>query len=89
MQAPQQLDRGAAESNGRTDSDRRTRIPDALDSPRTKLVYLYLATGGGGTVEEVRDDLGIELISLYPVLNTLTSAGLVRKDGRRYACATV
>jgi predicted transcriptional regulator len=84
MHAHQQLDRGT-ESNDSQEEDT-IRIPDALDSPRTKLVYLHLATGGGGTVEEVRNALGIELISLYPVLNTLTSEGLVRKDGSRYAC---
>lgn len=82
MQTHQQLERGAAESNGT-----RERIPDALESPRTKLVYLHLATGGERTVEEVRDDLGIGLISLYPVLDTLTSKGLVRKDGSRYVCS--
>jgi predicted transcriptional regulator len=81
MHAQQQLERSTVESNDFEE------IPDGLDSPRSKLVYLYLATSEAGTVEEVRDALDIELISLYPVLNTLTSKGFVRKDGSRYVCS--
>ncbi|MFC4553206.1 MULTISPECIES: helix-turn-helix domain-containing protein [Halorussus] len=77
----QQLDRRPTESNSTT-----AQIPAALDSSRSKLVYLYLATAEAKTVEEVREALDIELISLYPVLNTLRSEGLVEKDGTRYVC---
>lgn len=87
MQAQQQLERDAVESNDSTEDSAIAQIPSELESPRTKLVYLCLATGGAGTVEEVRDALGMELISLYPVLNTLTSEGFVRKDGSKYVCS--
>ena len=82
MQTQQQLEHSPAESNSPV-----KRIPSTLDSPQSKLVYLYLATVEAETVEEVRDALGINLISLYPVLNTLTSKGLVQKDGSRYVCS--
>ena len=88
MQLQRQRDRNATESNGQTNSNETIeRLPTALDSSQTKLVYLYLATVESGTVEDVRDALGIELISLYPVLSTLTDKGLVRKDGSRYVCS--
>ena len=93
MQLQQQRERGTTDSNSSNDSNSPTgslpvnSLPTALDSPRTKLVYLYLSTAEAGTVEEVRDALGMELISLYPVLSTLTSEGLVRKDGSHYVCS--
>jgi len=81
MQIHRQLERNAAESNGAIE-----RLPASLDSPQSKLVYLYLATAGPGTIEELRDALGIEFISLYPVIDTLREKNLVRKDGPRYVC---
>ena len=63
-------------------------IPTALESPRTKLVYLYFVMAGKGTVDDVHDALGIKLISLYPVLETLNEKGLVQRDGSRYVCST-
>ena len=63
-------------------------ISTTLESPQTKLVYLYLAVAGEGTVDDVYDALGIKFISLYPVLETLIEKGLVQRDGSRYVCST-
>ena len=62
-------------------------IPTTLESPRAKLVYLYLAMAREETVENMHNALGIKLISLYPVLETLIEKGLVQRDGSRYVCS--
>lgn len=61
-------------------------IPTTLQSPRPKLVYLYLAQGEA-SVDALQADLDISKISLYPILRTLTSHGLVeRVDGETFRC---
>lgn len=59
-------------------------LPRELESPRAKLVYLYLSTRGEATVESLRDGLDLEKITLFSILDTLTSRGLVRKDADTY-----
>ncbi|WP_435129113.1 TrmB family transcriptional regulator [Halobaculum sp. D14] len=59
-------------------------VPDDLNSPRAKLVYLYLATHGAVTEDELCDGLGMKRISLYSILKTLRGADHVTKDGDRY-----
>ena len=61
-------------------------LPDVLRSPQSKLVYLYLQSSGGGTVADLRDDLGIKTINLFPVLRRLEEMDVVSRNGERYAC---
>ncbi|MFC6823550.1 TrmB family transcriptional regulator [Halopelagius fulvigenes] len=61
-------------------------LPSDLQSPRAKLVYLYLRQMEEGTVEHLRTALGMKTITLYPVLGTLVEKGHVRSDGDRYVC---
>lgn len=62
-------------------------IPDALESPGSKLVYLYLDAAGAATIEDLRTGLDMKRLSLYPVLDTLSNEGLVERDGETYAVA--
>jgi DNA-binding IclR family transcriptional regulator len=59
-------------------------IPEGIDSPRAKLVYLYLATAGGATVAEARDELGLPKLTLLQVLKRLRERELVACDGDDY-----
>jgi len=59
-------------------------LPAELQSPRAKLVYLYLTTNGDATVSEMGESLGMKKLSLYSILKTLRSEGLVDCDGDRY-----
>jgi transcription initiation factor IIE alpha subunit len=59
-------------------------VPNAISSPRAKLVYLYLATHGAVTEEQLCEGLGMKRISLYSILKTLRSEGLVGRDEQRY-----
>ncbi|SEO45050.1 Sugar-specific transcriptional regulator TrmB [Halogranum amylolyticum] len=62
-------------------------IPGTLTSPATKLVYLYLQTRENRTITDLTEDLGLQKISLYPILQSLESKGLVHRDGEYVATA--
>jgi DNA-binding MarR family transcriptional regulator len=59
-------------------------LPQELDSPRAKLVFLYLSTRGEATIEALQDALHLEKITLYSILKTLDKRGLVRKEAGTY-----
>ncbi|WP_227354056.1 helix-turn-helix domain-containing protein [Haladaptatus salinisoli] len=56
-------------------------LPDELVSPRAKLVYLYLATAQGATLDELQAGLDLPKIALYTIVRTLRERGLVEKEG--------
>jgi DNA-binding IclR family transcriptional regulator len=60
-------------------------LPPELQSPRAKLVYLYLTTNGDATVSEMGDSLGMKKLSLYSILKTLRKEDMVACDGDTYA----
>jgi sugar-specific transcriptional regulator TrmB len=62
-------------------------LPTGVESPRGKLVYLYLATAESATLEELHDELDVPRITLYSVLKTLRGRDLVREDGQQYVPA--
>lgn len=58
-------------------------LPDGLTSSRSKLVYLYLRVRGAATVDELKTELDMQLLTLYGILRRLRETNLVRKsDGR-------
>lgn len=61
-------------------------LPDDLSSSQTKLVYLYLRLAEGGTVEDLRENLRMKTITLYPVLERLVERNLVTRQGEHYVC---
>ncbi|WP_284013869.1 TrmB family transcriptional regulator [Halobaculum litoreum] len=64
-----------------------TQVPAAVDSPRAKLVYLYLATHGAVCEDDLCDGLSMKRISLYSILKTLREGGHVEKADGRYTLA--
>ena len=64
-----------------------TRVPDDVTSPRGKLVYLYLATHGAVTEDDLCDGLGMKRISLYSIVKTLRTDGHIEKADGRYTLA--
>lgn len=60
-----------------------TSMPDELASPRAKLVYLYLTTTQGATIEELQTGLDLPKIALYTIVRTLRERELVEQDGER------
>lgn len=59
-------------------------LPDELDASETKLVYLYLATTGGATVDELHDTLGKKRLELLSILDLLEGEELVEREGDVY-----
>ncbi|WP_459882520.1 TrmB family transcriptional regulator [Halorubrum gandharaense] len=62
-------------------------LPPELQSPRAKLVYLYLTTNDGATVSEMGDSLGMKKMSLYSILKTLRKQEMVVRNDESYTLA--
>jgi DNA-binding IclR family transcriptional regulator len=62
-------------------------LPDELDSPRAKLVYLSLATTGGATLDELQTGLDLPKITLYTIVRTLRERDLVNQEGEALTLA--
>jgi Mn-dependent DtxR family transcriptional regulator len=63
-------------------------MPTDVESPRGKLVYLYLETVGGASLDELADGLDVQRITLYSVLKTLRERGLVDQHDGQYVTNT-
>ena len=64
-----------------------TRVPAELDSPCSKLVYLYLATHDGATVNELNEGLDVRKLTLFSVLRSLRGRELIEEETDRYVVA--
>lgn len=62
----------------------RSALPPEIESPRAKLVYLYLSWQGEASIAELEADLGMKKLTLYGVLGPLCSRELVEQDGENY-----
>lgn len=63
-----------------------TELPTQLNSSGAKLVYLYLKSVEGATIEELQTALDLQQLTLYSLLQTLTNHGLVDQTGSTYVC---
>lgn len=84
-----------SQQSTRTDDDSDDRsgddvapLPDALDTPRTKLVYLSLREGSVATVDDLKHSLSIPALTLYPVLKTLRERGMIERTDDGYTIPT-
>lgn len=59
-------------------------LPTELGSPQAKLVYLYIEAAGGATVDDLTEILSMKKISVLSVLRSLSTDGLVDRDGDRF-----
>ncbi|WP_338742101.1 TrmB family transcriptional regulator [Haloplanus salilacus] len=62
----------------------RIAVPDDLSAAESKLVYLFVATSGGATVDDLQSSLDIKRMCLFPVLETLSERGLIERTGDAY-----
>ena len=62
-------------------------LPGELESPRAKLVYLFLSMNGTVTISELQESLDMKKIALYSVLKCLEKEDLIAKNGDSYALA--
>ncbi|RQG89150.1 MarR family transcriptional regulator [Natrarchaeobius halalkaliphilus] len=61
-------------------------VPNDLQSPRAKLVYLALVSAGEATTTELQNRFGLSKLTLLPILRSLVAKGLVRRTERGYHC---
>lgn len=61
-------------------------LPSELESPRAKLVYLYLRSSEA-SIDELQSGLDVKKITLYSILRTLRERELVEKRDGRFAVA--
>jgi predicted Rossmann fold nucleotide-binding protein DprA/Smf involved in DNA uptake len=63
-----------------------SRLPRFADQPRSKAerALASICAEPGSTTQEIADDSGIVIASLYPVLRTLTDQGLAHRTSRHW-----
>lgn len=62
-----------------------TELPTDITSPRGKLLYLFIKTHNGITVDKMRDHLNEKTINLYGTLKSLEENNhITRTDGVYY-----
>lgn len=63
-------------------------LPEDLETSEAKLVYLALSSTPAETVDDLQNALDMQKLSLFQLLSTLSSAGLVESDdhGRYTTC---
>lgn len=63
-------------------------IINSLDTATAKLVYLHLTIVEEATPYELKHDLGIDLLTLYPILEQLRAMEIFEQDGAYYRCTS-
>lgn len=59
-------------------------LPEELESPRAKLVYLAISATGGATLAELQEALDVPKLTLLSVLDALTGRELVEETEGGY-----
>ncbi|MHC3438841.1 MarR family transcriptional regulator [Natrialbaceae archaeon A-gly3] len=62
-------------------------LPQEINSPQAKLVYLYLDLSNGATVGELEDTLALKKITILSILESLSERDLVERTGSGYITA--
>ena len=62
-------------------------VPDGIESPRAKLIYLYLSETIEATVDELCNNLRLTRLAAFSILRSLVSDGLVERNGSVYRLA--
>ncbi|WP_227130688.1 TrmB family transcriptional regulator [Halorubellus salinus] len=64
-------------------------VPESIESPQAKLVYVYLAQERNATVDDLADALGLRKLGLFDVIATLEADGHVEcHDAERVSVTT-
>ncbi len=56
-------------------------VPEEIESPEGKLLYLYVAVAGECEIDELVERLDVSRITAYGVLGTLEGRGVVERVG--------
>jgi DNA-binding MarR family transcriptional regulator len=61
-------------------------VPERIESPSAKLVYLHLTSFGEATVTDLQETLELSRLALFSILDSLESKNLVHRTETGYAC---
>ncbi|WP_394354378.1 helix-turn-helix domain-containing protein [Haloterrigena gelatinilytica] len=61
-------------------------VPDDLESPQAKLVYLALRQTDEATASELQHRLNLSKLTLFPLLASLVANDYVQRTGNGYSC---
>jgi DNA-binding MarR family transcriptional regulator len=64
-----------------------TAVPDGIESPRAKLVYVYCSVTDGASTDQLCDNLSITRLTLYPILESLEDRELIERENDQYVVA--
>jgi hypothetical protein len=64
--------------------DALTSVPEGIESPRAKLVYVYCSVSDGATTEQLCANLSITRLTLYPILESLQERDVLEREDDRY-----
>lgn len=62
-------------------------VPDDLESPRAKLIYLYIGAVGGTTTEALCADLELKKGTALSIIGTLRNRGYLEQTNAEYRLA--
>ncbi|WP_440765919.1 MarR family transcriptional regulator [Natronorubrum sp. DTA7] len=62
-------------------------VPNDLESPRAKLVYLYVATTDGASIERLCDDLDVKKGTVLSITGTLRERGYLERTDSGFELA--
>jgi hypothetical protein len=62
-------------------------VPDDIETPTAKLVYLALDASGSATVDDLQATLDMKKLVLFETLDTLKAKGLAASDDQRWSTA--
>ncbi|MFC6955144.1 TrmB family transcriptional regulator [Halorubellus litoreus] len=63
-------------------------VPESIESPQAKLVYVYLAQERDASVDDLADALGLRKLGLFDVISTLEADGHVERHGAERVSVT-
>ncbi|ADB63015.1 hypothetical protein Htur_4193 (plasmid) [Haloterrigena turkmenica DSM 5511] len=61
-------------------------VPDDLESPQAKLVYLALRQTDAATASELQHRLDLSKLTLFPLLASLVANDYVQRTENGYSC---
>jgi DNA-binding MarR family transcriptional regulator len=62
-------------------------VPDGIESPRAKLVYVYCSITDGATTDQLCDNLSMTRLTLYPIIESLEDRELIERENDHYVVA--
>jgi len=54
-------------------------IPEGINSPNAKLIYVYLKSVKSATIDQLCSSLGLKKLTAFPIISSLRKSGFIEK----------